>query len=126
MHKILLVDDAKNIILVIRMSLEKAGYKVFTAQDGLTAIQKAQEIEPDLILLDILLPKMNGFLVCEALKDDPKTEDIPVIFLSAKSEDTDLKKAKSLGAKDYLVKPIKQKELISSVEKILNGGMESE
>jgi len=122
MHKILLVDDAKNIILVIKMSLQKAGYEVYTAQDGLTAIQKAQKIEPDLILLDILLPKMNGFLVCEALKDDPKTENIPVIFLSAKSENNDMEKAKSLGAKDYLVKPIKQEELLSSVEEILNGG----
>jgi len=85
--KILLADDAKNIVLVLKMSLEKAGYDVLVARDGLSALELAQDKDPDLILLDILMPKMNGFLVLEALKDDPATADIPVIFISAKSEE---------------------------------------
>ncbi len=120
--KILLADDAKNIVLVLKMSLEKAGYDVLVARDGLSALELAQDKDPDLILLDILMPKMNGFLVLEALKDDPATADIPVIFISAKSEEKDLKRAETLGANDFLVKPIKQEDLLAVVEKNLKGG----
>lgn len=126
MDRILVVDDAKNIILVVKMSLEKAGYNVFTARDGLTAVQKAREQKPDLILLDILLPNMNGFLVFEALKEEPETADIPVVFLTAKAEKKDLDRALSMGAKDFLVKPIKQEELLTTIDKILVGGKEDE
>lgn len=124
--KILLADDAKNIVLVLKMSLEKAGYEVIVARDGLSAIELAQTEKPDLILLDILMPKMNGFLVIEALKDDPKTAEIPVVFISAKAEEQDLKKGKSLGASGYIVKPIKQKELLSVVENNIKGGNNGE
>lgn len=119
MNKILVVDDEKNIILVFKMSLEKAGYDVVIARDGIVALEKAREENPDLILLDIVLPKMNGFLVFEALQDDPKTEEIPVIFLSARAEKKDLDKAMSMGATDYLVKPLKQHELLEAVEKYI-------
>ncbi len=117
--KILLADDAKNIILVLKMSLEKAGYEVLVARDGLSALDLAQNEDLDLILLDILMPKMNGFLVLEALKDDPETAEIPVVFISAKSEEKDLKRAKTLGANDFLIKPIKQEVLLTVVEKNL-------
>lgn len=120
--RILLADDAKNVILVLKMSLEKAGYDVLVARDGLSALEKAQSEEPDLILLDILMPKMNGFLVLEALRDEPKTINIPVVFISAKSEEKDKERAKLLGANDYLIKPIKQEELLAVVEKNLIWG----
>lgn len=126
MNKILVVDDAKNIILVVEMSLTKSGYEVYTAMDGITAVQKAQELEPDLILLDILLPKMNGFLVYEALKGDPKTENIPVIFLTAKAADEDKEKALAMGASDYIIKPVKQDRLLSSIKKTLSGSEQDE
>ena len=126
MSKILVVDDAKNILLVLRMSLEKAGYEVITAMDGITALEKAQDLDPDLILLDILLPKMNGFLVFEALKDETTTAETPVIFISAKAEDEDLEKARELGAADFLIKPVKQEQLLETVEKYLEGGNENE
>lgn len=126
MSKILVVDDAKNILLVLRMSLEKSGYEVITAMDGLSALEKAQEMDPDLILLDILIPKMNGFLVFEALKDDPTTAETPVVFISAKAEDEDLEKARKLGAADFLIKPIKQEQLLKTVEKYIEGGNENE
>ncbi|MFW6389596.1 MAG: response regulator [Halanaerobiales bacterium] len=121
MRKIMVVEDAKNIILVLKKSLKNAGYDVITARDGLEAIEKAQSSAPNLILLDILIPKMNGFLVFEALQDDPKTEEIPVVFISAKAEKEDLEKAISMGAKDYLIKPIKQEDLLETVEKYIKG-----
>lgn len=80
------------------------------------AVEKANESNPDLVLLDLRLPKMNGFLVLEALKSNAATEEIPVIILSALSEEDDVQKAISLGAEDFLVKPISQGDLLASVE----------
>lgn len=119
MNKILVVDDEKNILLVIKKTLKSSGFDVYTAEDGTEGLDKANEIDPDLILLDIVLPKLNGFMVYEALKEDPKTEDIPVVFISAKSEEQDIKKAEELGAEDYLVKPLKQDKLVETVNNIL-------
>lgn len=116
MNKILLVDDEKNIRLVVGKSLEKAGYDVEYAVDGVEAVDMANKLSPALILLDLRLPKMNGFLVLEALKGDTATEDIPVIILSALSEEDDIQKAISLGAEDFLVRPVTQVDLISAVE----------
>ena len=116
MSKILVVDDEKNIRLVVGKSLEKAGYDVEYAVDGVEAVDKANNISPDLILLDLRLPKMNGFLVLEALKSDAATEEIPVIILSALSEEDDVQKAISSGAEDFLVKPISQSDLLAAVE----------
>jgi len=116
MSKILVVDDEKNIRLVVGKSLEKAGFDVYYAVDGVQAVEKSNDINPDLVLLDLRLPKMNGFLVLEALKSDTSTEDIPVIILSALSEEDDVQKAISLGAEDFLVKPINQSDLLAAVE----------
>ncbi|MGP3779820.1 response regulator transcription factor [Halanaerobium saccharolyticum] len=116
MSKILVVDDEKNIRLVVGKSLEKAGFDVYYAVDGVQAVEKANDINPNLILLDLRLPKMNGFLVLEALKSDTPTEDIPVIILSALSAEDDVQKAISLGAEDFLVKPISQSDLLAAVE----------
>jgi DNA-binding response OmpR family regulator len=116
MSKILVVDDEKNIRLVVGKSLEKAGFDVYYAVDGVQAVEKANDINPDLVLLDLRLPKMNGFLVLEALKSDTSTEDIPVMILSALSEEDDVQKVISLGAEDFLVKPISQSDLLSAVE----------
>ncbi|MFW5995651.1 MAG: response regulator [Halanaerobiaceae bacterium] len=121
-QSVLVVDDAKNILMVLEMSLKNAGYRVFTARDGVSGLQLAQEEKPDLILLDILLPKMNGFLVFEALQEEPETENIPVVFLSARAEKEDLDKAISMGAVDYLVKPVNQEEFLSTVKKYVSGG----
>lgn len=116
MNKILVVDDEKNIRLVVGKSLEKSGFDIVYAIDGLEAVEKANESNPDLVLLDLRLPKMNGFLVLEALKSNAATEEIPVIILSALSEEDDVQKAISLGAEDFLVKPISQGDLLASVE----------
>lgn len=126
MSKILLVDDEKNIRLVVGKSLEKAGYDVEFAVDGVEAVDKANEINPDLVLLDLRLPKMNGFLVLEAIKGDTATEDIPVIILSALSEEDDIQKAISLGAADFLVKPVTQVDLLSAVEENIKEDKDNE
>lgn len=116
MSKILVVDDEKNIRLVVGKSLEKSGFDIVYANDGLEAVEKANESNPDLVLLDLRLPKMNGFLVLEALKSNAATEEIPIIILSALSEEDDVQKAISLGAEDFLVKPISQSDLLAAVE----------
>ncbi|MGM0500783.1 MAG: response regulator transcription factor, partial [Bacillota bacterium] len=115
MSKILVVDDEKNIRLVVGKSLEKAGFDVVYAVDGVEAVDQANKFNPDLMLLDLRLPKMNGYLVLEALKGDTPTEDIPVIILSALSAEDDVQKAISLGAEDFLVKPISQSDLLAAV-----------
>lgn len=116
MSKILVVDDEKNIRLVVGKSLEKSGFDVYYAVDGVQAVDKANKLNPDLILLDLRMPKMNGFLVLEALKSDAATEEIPVIILSALSEEDNVQKAISSGAEDFLVKPISQSDLLAAVE----------
>ncbi|SDC29592.1 Response regulator receiver domain-containing protein [Candidatus Frackibacter sp. WG11] len=115
MGRILLVEDTKNIILSVKMCLEGAGYEVAVVEDGVTAVDRALRQKPDLVLLDILIPKMNGYLVCEALREDDKTKDIPIVMLSAKAEEKDIKKAMKLGADDYLVKPFEPSELLDKV-----------
>lgn len=116
MSKILVVDDEKNIRLVVGKSLEKSGFDVYYAVDGVQAVDKANKLNPDLILLDLRMPKMNGFLVLEALKSDAATEEIPVIILSALSEEDNVQKVISSGAEDFLVKPISQSDLLAAVE----------
>jgi DNA-binding response OmpR family regulator len=116
MEKILLVEDNKNITLSVMMCLENAGYEVVVVENGIKAVDRALSQKPDLILLDILIPKMNGYLVCEALRDEEKTKEVPIVMLSAKAEEEDIKKARKLGADDYLVKPFEPKELLIIVK----------
>lgn len=105
MKKILIVDDEKNIVLTLKMYLIKKGYEVKVAVNGVEAIEIAQEFVPDLIFLDILLPKINGYLVCRGLREEASTKNIPIIFLSAKSQKADIQNALATGGNDYIVKP---------------------
>lgn len=116
MKKVLIVEDEKNIVLSLKMLLKKRGFDVEVATNGVDAIKIAQEYVPDIVFLDILLPKMNGYLVCEALKQEIDTKNIPVIFISAKTQQEDIKKAYDAGGEDYLVKPFSHQQ----VEKILD------
>lgn len=117
--KILVVEDNKNIITVLRMCLKNAGYEVKTVNNGVEAVETAFEWKPDLILLDIKIPKMNGFLVCETLKDEESTKNTPILMLSAKAEEEDIKKAYNLGAEDYITKPIEPKKLLAKIDEYL-------
>lgn len=105
MKKILIVEDEKNILLSLKILLKSQGYNVEVAINGIDAIELAQSFLPDLVFLDIILPKVNGYLVCEALRADADTRHIPIIFMSAKNQEKDIEKAYEVGGNDYLVKP---------------------
>ena len=116
MSKILVVDDELNICELLKLYLENEGYTVFTANDGQAAVTAFQQKAPDLVLLDIMLPKMDGWQVCREIR---KTSSAPIIMLTARVEDMDKIMGLTLGADDYLTKPIKMKLLVSRVQAIL-------
>ncbi|MFA6082524.1 MAG: response regulator [Patescibacteria group bacterium] len=104
MHSILIIDDEPAIIEMYKIKLEQSQYKVFTALSGTAGIEIAKHEKPDIILLDIIMPKINGFDVLKILKEDPETQSIPVFMTTNLPEHTSGEKAKSLGAVNYLVK----------------------
>lgn len=119
MKLVLVVDDEKDILQLIKYNLEREGFKVETASDGNEALRKANEVKPDLILLDIMLPGKDGYEVMKSLNQNEKTAGIPVIFLTAKSAEFDEVLGLELGADDYIVKPISPRKLISRIRAVL-------
>ena len=115
-HHILCIEDEVDIQEIIAYNLQKAGYSVSVAEDGLKGLELAKAKLPDLILLDVMLPNLNGMQVCERLKADAKTQSIPIIMLSAKSEESDIIGGLSLGADDYMTKPFSQAELLARIK----------
>lgn len=116
--KILAVDDEKHIVRLVQVNLERAGYQVATAFDGVDALKKVQEYQPDLIVLDVMMPQMDGFEVLKHLKANPETRDIPVIMLTAKAQDADVFRGWQSGVDCYLTKPFNPLELLSFVKRI--------
>jgi two-component system, sensor histidine kinase and response regulator len=114
--RILIVDDTLQSIQVLGTTLKKEGYQLNAAQNGQQALKLAQKTLPDLILLDIMMPEMDEFEVCQHLKADDKTCHIPVVFLSAKAETQDMVKEFELGSIDYITKPFNTVELLKRVE----------
>ena len=112
-NKILVVDDEKPIVEILKINLEKNGYKVFCAFDGEEATQKAFADEPDLILLDVMLPKMDGFTVCKRIREKSA---VPIIMLTAREEEVDKVLGLELGADDYMTKPFSLRELMARVK----------
>ena len=119
-ERILVVDDEEDVLELIRYNLDKNGYKVVTATSGEEAITEARGKTPDLIILDLMLPGIDGLEVCRKLKSDVKTERIPVIMLTAKGEETDIVTGLELGADDYVTKPFSPKVLIARLRRILH------
>ena len=117
--RILVVDDEIYIVHILDFSLGMEGYEVITALDGEAALAKADECKPDLIVLDIMMPKMDGYETCKALKSSPETKDIPVILLSAKAQTGDLKTGIDAGADDYVTKPFEPLDLVERVNALL-------
>jgi len=113
---ILVVEDEKDIIEVLRYYLEKENYRVHIAEDGFTALELAEKVVPNLILLDLMLPKLDGIEVCRRLKKDERLREIPVIMLTAKAEEADKVKGLEIGADDYVTKPFSAKELMARVK----------
>ena len=118
-QRVLLVDDDASIIKVVGKGLQVAGYEVVTAMDGEEAMTKAQLVNPDVILLDLMLPKKSGFEVCAALKKNPSYAKIPIIIFTGKGQEMDEKICRELGANAYLSKPHGTKALIEQIEAIL-------
>ena len=115
---ILLVDDEQDIIDSISVRLQASGYQIIAARDGLEALKKARSLRPDLIILDLMLPKMDGYKVARLLKFDKRYSDIPILILSARGQEIDKELARSAGADDYLVKPFDSAELLTRIKEL--------
>ncbi len=114
-HKVLVVDDEEPILELLKYNLEKNGYEVKTAQDGAKAVDIARKFIPDLVLLDIMMPKMDGVETCRQLRDLPELQKMFVVFLTARSEEYSEVAAFDIGADDYITKPIKPRALMSRI-----------
>jgi len=119
--KILAVDDERHIVRLIQVNLERAGYQVATAFDGPEALKKVESDRPDLIVLDVMMPKMDGFEVLKRLRANLETREIPVVMLTAKAQDADVFRGWASGVSAYLTKPFNPLELITFVKRILSG-----
>lgn len=118
--KILVCDDEPYILMALTDAVEMEGYECVTAINGKEALEKAREEHPDLILLDIMMPFMDGYEVCRELKADAVTRDIPVIMLTAKSQQVDIQKGKDVGADDYITKPFRPSTLRRKFNEVLD------
>ena len=124
--KILVVDDEPEAVELLEFNLKQAGYAVTTAGDGGEALKKARTQTPDLIVLDVMLPEMDGFEICKSLRLDSTTAKIPIIMLTAKAAEIDRVLGLELGADDYLTKPFSPRELLLRIKKILARGQTEE
>jgi two-component system alkaline phosphatase synthesis response regulator PhoP len=125
-EKILIVDDEKDIVKMLEYNLKKEGFRTITAYDGEEALDRVHREHPDLILLDLMLPGLDGLEVCKTLKQEKKTQGIPLIMLTAKTQETDKIVGLELGADDYVTKPFSPRELIARVKAVLRRGKEKE
>ena len=118
-HKILIVEDEHELLDFMKMRLEANGYEVIGAADGKEGFEKARQDKPDLILLDLMLPKIDGYWVCNLLKKDKRYVNVPVIIVTAKSAAEDKRLAKECGADAYMVKPFDIEELLAKIKHLL-------
>ena len=117
---ILVADDEPSILLSLQVLLQKAGFVVRVARDGEEAMAALEESTPSLILLDAMMPKRDGFDVCQTIRANPAYKDLPIIMLTAKSRDVEREKGMALGATDYITKPFSTRDLVSTVRKYLD------
>jgi twitching motility two-component system response regulator PilH len=125
MATILIVDDSVTMMEGHRRILEKQGHTVFHAENGEDGVAIAIDILPDLILMDVVMPKMNGFQATRKISKDPRTQHIPVIIVTSKDQQTDIMWGKRQGASDYLIKPADENQLKETVEKLLAQAIET-
>ena len=118
--KILVVDDEVDLVKTIKFSLELEGYKVLVSYNGEDALNQARKENPDLILLDIMLPKLDGYKVCRLLKFDEQYKHIPILMMTAKTQEKDKLMGKETGANEYITKPFDMEELMEKVKTYLN------
>jgi len=119
MKKILIADDHPEVVELVRVTLEGGNYEIVDASNGKEALEKIRKMKPDLVLLDIIMPKMDGFEVCRKLRKDPQIKEIPIIMLTAKGQAVDQEKGRQIGARDYITKPFSPSALLVKIEEIL-------
>jgi two-component system alkaline phosphatase synthesis response regulator PhoP len=120
--KILVVEDEADIIEIIAYNLSREGFRVLSSRNGEEALDLARSQEPDLVLLDLMLPGMDGLEVCRQLKDEPRGAELPIIMVTAKGEESDVVLGLGVGADDYIVKPFSPRELVARVKAVLRRG----
>ncbi|MEX2243884.1 MAG: response regulator [Fimbriimonadaceae bacterium] len=124
--KILVCDDERHIVRLIQVNLERQGWAVVTAYDGKEGLEKVKSEKPDLLVLDVMMPYMDGFEVLKSIRKDPEMEKLPVIMLTAKAQDKDVFEGYHYGADMYLTKPFNPRELVSFVKRIAQGGTDDD
>jgi DNA-binding response OmpR family regulator len=117
--KILIVDDEPNIVISLEFLMQREGFEVFVANDGEAALRAVAAHAPDLILLDIMLPKVGGFEVCRQLRSDPGQQALKILMLTAKGRETEMAKGMALGADAYTTKPFSTRDLVAQVKQLL-------
>jgi two-component system phosphate regulon response regulator PhoB len=125
-RKILIIEDESDVADLLTLNLRKAGYKVATAADGTSGLQKARDDRPDFIILDLMLPKMSGLEVCRILKGDAATSQTPILMLTAKAEEVDRIVGLEFGADDYVTKPFSPREVMLRIRAVLRRGEKPE
>jgi DNA-binding response OmpR family regulator len=119
--RILIVDDEPNIVIPLEYLMRREGYDVLTAADGEAALQAVADRPPDLVILDVMLPRMSGFDVCRALRSDPRHGRLRILMLSAKGRESEIEKGLAVGADAYVTKPFSTRDLIARVRGLLGG-----
>lgn len=119
MAKILIAEDERDIRDLVGFTLRFAGHEVVAVSNGEEAVQAAREEKPDMVLMDVRMPRMTGYEACEKMKADPQLKDIPVVFLSAKGQDAEIRTGMEMGAEEYLLKPFAPIDLTRRVDEIL-------
>ena len=119
-HKILIVDDEPNIVISLEFLMQQSGYEVAIARDGEEALAQMASFQPDLVLLDVMLPLRNGFEVCQKIRENSLWNRVKVVMLSAKGREIEVSKGLTLGADAYITKPFSTKDLIAQVQRLLS------
>ena len=125
-RKILIIEDESDVADLLTLNLRKAGFRISTAADGASGLQNARDDRPDLIILDLMLPKMSGLEVCRILKSDTATSQIPILMLTAKAEEVDRIVGLEFGADDYVTKPFSPREIVLRIRAIFRRGEKPE
>jgi two-component system alkaline phosphatase synthesis response regulator PhoP/two-component system response regulator VicR len=123
--KVLVCDDERHIVRLIQVNLERQGYNVVTAFDGKEGLEKIRSEKPNVVVLDVMMPYMDGFEVLKTIRREPETENLPVIMLTAKAQDKDVFEGYHYGADMYLTKPFNPMELVTFVKRIVQGNDDS-
>jgi DNA-binding response OmpR family regulator len=119
--RVLIVDDEPNIVTALEFLLEKRGYEVKVATNGEVALAEVETFKPDLVLLDVMMPKVSGYEVCQRMRANPQWQGIKIVMLSAKGREVEVSKGMSLGADLYVTKPFSSAELVATIDRLVSG-----